>query len=131
MSSRPAKLGRLSLLLVGALAAGCVSFYPVETTPEAILRTVHSGDTVRMTTREREELEMRVWTVGDEYIRGDTGGGPSALRAVRLDLIESIEIEQPNLKKAMLAILLPALIGIAVICHNQGCESSWGLSTSY
>lgn len=127
------RIGRMStpvIALLAALTAGCVSYYPVETTPEGILSTIGSGDVVRMTTRDRGAIEMRVWSVSDEHVRGKVEP-EQELVDVRLDLIESLEIERPDLKKAMLRILLPAVVGVALLCKHQDCESHSILTATF
>jgi len=115
----------VSLLCLAFACAGCVSFVTVETTPEAMLETIRPADKVRVTLRDGSELMLSVRSVGDEFLRGRAVDASAAeLVDVRLDRIAALEVERPNLKKAMLTILLPAVIGVAAICHNRGCESS-------
>lgn len=115
---------RLALLAFAALIAGCVSLYPVEPTPEGILRSVAPGDTVKIATRDGSEMTLQVRLVTDFDISGRLRDG-EAQETVRVpyDRIETMDLERPNVKKAMLTTLLPAVIGAVILCNNTDCTT--------
>jgi hypothetical protein len=102
---------------------GCISLSPVESTPEGITAAVAPGDTVRMTTRNRGEIVMRVQIVTDYDLRGRIEDGSGAFESVRYDRIDAISVERLNMKKAMLTTLVPAVIGAVIVCNHSDCES--------
>jgi hypothetical protein len=115
----------LPLALVAACAAlaGCVSFYPLETTPEGIIDGVRPGDVVRLATRDRGEIVMRVRLITQSELEGRVEDGSDTFERVRFDRIESIDIERLNLKKAMLTTFVPAVIAAVIACNNTGCQT--------
>lgn len=106
-----------------ALLSACASFYPVEATPEGIARNVAPGDTVRLQTRDEDEMHMLVISVNDYALRGrvDARGDREAL--VPFDRIEGLEVERLNMRKALLRIVLPVVAGAAIICNNTDCST--------
>lgn len=113
----------LSLVWTVCACAGCASFQAVETTPEAILATINPADTVHVTLRDGREITLGVRSVSDEFLRGQPAAPPDAIPVeIRLDRIAALEVERPNLRKAMLTIFLPAVVGVAVICSHQDCR---------
>jgi len=121
--ARSPKLVWLVLTLACATSGGCVSFEAVETTPESMLATIHPADVVRATLRDGQILTLRVRTLSDEFLRGQpVDDSEAGLVDIRLDRIAALELERPNLRKAMLTIFLPAVVGVAVICRHQDCR---------
>lgn len=129
-------MGRLargsSATLKGAAAvlaalglAGCATYEPVERTPEGILDAVGPGDRVRVTTRDADELELLVWTVGDSELAGRRDGGDSEeVARVRYDRIERINVRRLNFRKAMLTTFVPVIVAAIVFCNNTDeCET--------
>lgn len=122
----------LTLAALGACLAGCASFHPVERTPEGILDAVKPGDTIRIRTRQQEELEMLVWTVSESEVRGRLDGGDSEeLRSVRFDRIQTIDVERLDLKKAMLSTFVPVVVGAIIFCNNEDCETRSAVTADF
>ena len=120
---------RTVVTLLCSVLVGCTSFYPVETTPGAFVRDLQPGDTVKLTTRDREEFTLRVLFVTDAEIKGRLKDSGQALD-VRFDRIEALEVEQLNLKKALLTTFLPAVIAVAIACRSQDCDTHTILTTT-
>jgi hypothetical protein len=113
----------LTLALCGYLE-GCATFYPVETTPEAIFESVAPGDTVRITTRDGEELTVLVRSTTGFQITGRVKDMPASdVLEIGLERIETLEVERPNLRKAMLTTFVPAVIAAIVVCNQSDCET--------
>jgi hypothetical protein len=113
----------LTLALCGYLEA-CATFYPVETTPEAILESVAPGDTVRITTLDGEELTVLVRTTTGFQVTGRAKDMPASdVLQIGLERIETLEVERPNLRKAMLTTFVPAVIAAIVVCNQSDCET--------
>jgi hypothetical protein len=103
---------------------GCATFYPVETTPEAISESVAPGDTVRITTPDGEELTMLVRSTTGFKITGRLKDMPASdVLQIGLTRIETLEVERPNLRKAMLTTFVPAVIAAIVVCNHSDCET--------
>jgi hypothetical protein len=120
----PRKVGGvLTLALCGCLE-GCATFYPVETTPEVILESIAPGDTVRITTHDGEELLVLVRLATGFQITGRPKDMPAAdVLQIGLEEIGTLEVERPNLRKAMLTTLVPAVIAAVIACNHQDCET--------
>ncbi len=50
---------------------GACAYQPISATPDAIRASISSGDTVRVTTQNGQELTFRVIEVGPERLSGD------------------------------------------------------------
>jgi hypothetical protein len=117
----------LPLLMVLAVAftvSGCASFYAVETTPEAITRMIEPGDTVRVRTREQGEMKLLVTAISDFEMRGRVNGDADNIVWLRFDRIQLIEIQQLNMRKALLTVVLPVVISAIIVCNNSDCRTS-------
>jgi hypothetical protein len=113
----------LTLAFCGYLV-GCATFYPVETTPEAISESVAPGDTVRITTLDGEELTVLVRTTTGFQIIGRLKDMPASdVLQIGLERIETLEVERANLRKAMLTTFVPAVIAAIVVCNQSDCET--------
>ena len=113
----------LTLALCGYLE-GCATFYPVETAPEAISESVMPGDTVRITTRDGEELTVLVRSTTGFQITGRVKDMPASdVLQIGLERIETLEVERPNLRKAMLTTFVPVVIAAIVVCNRSDCET--------
>lgn len=124
--------GIVPALLLALGLGGCASMYPVETTPEGIRAAIRSGDTVRIRTRQQEELTMLVWTLSNSDIRGRLDGGDSdEVRRVRYDRIETIGVRRLDLKKAMLSTFVPVVVGAIIFCNNEDCETRSVVTADY
>ncbi|HEX7080644.1 MAG TPA: hypothetical protein VF329_06495 [Gammaproteobacteria bacterium] len=118
------RFGALPVVAAALLcAAGCASFYPVETTPEAITGTIQPGDTVRVRTRDREELVLLVTAINDYRLRGRVDGNPQDVRSLGFDGIERLEIERLNMRRALLTVVLPVVAGAIIACNNGDCRT--------
>ncbi|MBN1238399.1 MAG: hypothetical protein JXB36_07845 [Gammaproteobacteria bacterium] len=115
--------GMTVLVLLTLASSGCASFYPVETTPEGITRNVGPGDTVRVTTRELGEVRLLVTAISDYELRGRIEGDPDDVVWLRFDRIDLLEIQRLNMRKALLGVVLPVVIGAIVICNNSDCRT--------
>jgi hypothetical protein len=118
----PRVRGLLALALAGCLWS-CATFHPIETTPEAILESIAPADTVRITTRNGEEVVLRVRSVTRSHVTGRVRDMPAELLQIRLDQMQTIELERPDLRKAMLTTFVPAVIAAVIICNQQDCET--------
>jgi hypothetical protein len=119
----PKVRGLLTLAACGYLQ-GCATFYPVETTPEAISESVAPGDTVRITTTDGEEVTVLVRSTTGFQITGREKNMPASdVLQIGLERIETLEVERPNLRKAMLTTFVPAVIAAVVICSRSDCET--------
>jgi hypothetical protein len=119
----PKVRGLLTLALCGCLE-GCATFYPVETAPEVILESIAPGDTVRITTRDGQELLVLVRLVTGFQITGRPKDMPAAdVLQIGLERVETLEVERPNLRKAMLSTLVPAVLAAVIVCDRSDCET--------
>lgn len=116
-------MAALLLLALALGSSGCASFYPIETTPEGITANVEPGDTVRVTTRDLGEVMLLVTAVSDYRIRGRVDGNPDEAVWLRFDRIDGLEIQRLSMRKALLSIVLPVVIGAIVICNNTDCRT--------
>lgn len=127
--------GKLFLPLgVVAFAAlgGCATYYPVETTPEAITRNVSPGDTVRLTTRDDEaDMELLVIGVNDYSLHGRIDASADHEALVSFDRIEDLEVERLNMRKALVRIVLPVVVGAAIVCNKTDCSTHGGVGVTY
>jgi len=116
---------RVLVLICAAAAAtsGCASFYPVESTPEGITRNIAPGDTVRALTREHGEVTLLVMAVNDYEMRGRVDKDPEDVLRIRFDSIELLEIERLSMKRALLTVVLPVVVGAIVACNNDDCST--------
>ena len=115
--------GLTVLVLLTLASSGCASFYPVETTPEGITRNVEPGDTVRVTTRELGEVRLLVTAISDYELRGRIEGDAANVVWLRFDRIDLLEIQRLNMRKALLGVVLPVVIGAIIICNNSDCRT--------
>jgi hypothetical protein len=118
----PRVRGLLALALGGCLWS-CATFHPVETTPEAILASIAPADTVRITTRVGDEVILLVRSVTRFHVTGRARETPAELLEIGLDQMQTIEVERPDLRKAMLTTFVPAVIAAVIICNHQDCET--------
>jgi hypothetical protein len=135
-SSTKRRLARTWLHVCGCLAlsvclAGCTSFYPVEQTASAISRGIDPGDTVKLTTRDADEVTMVVWSVGDQEIRGRVQGDSREVVRIEFDRIAIIAVERLNFKRTIFATVVPAVIAAAIACNRQDCESHAVVTAAY
>ncbi|HEU4617753.1 MAG TPA: hypothetical protein VFV10_06900 [Gammaproteobacteria bacterium] len=121
----------LVAVIFGGLA-GCATYYPVETTPEAITRTVLPGDTVRVTTRDdRGEMQLLVIGLNDYSLHGRIDASADHEALVQYDRIEGLEVERLDMRKALLRIVLPVVVGAAIVCHNTDCSTHGLIGATY
>src|SRR5690606_6191273 len=113
----------LPLLALALLSSGCTSFHTIETTPEGITRNIEPGDTVRVMTRELGEVRMLVTAINDYELRGRVDGDADDVVWLSFDRIERLEIQQLSMRKALLGVVLPVVIGAIVICNNSDCRT--------
>jgi hypothetical protein len=125
--------GALSFGLVACAGlGGCATYYPVETTPEAITRTVEPGDTVRLTTRDDEDgMQLLVIGVNDHSLHGRIDASADREALVSFDRIEELEVERLNMRKALLRIVLPVVVGTAIVCNNTDCSTRGLVGATY
>jgi hypothetical protein len=116
------RLPLLTVLAVAFALSGCASFYAVETTPEAITRMIQPGDTVRVMTREQGEMKLLVTAISDFELRGRIDGDADNVVWLRFDHIQFLEIQQLNMRKALLTVVLPVVIG------RRSARRQWSLS---
>jgi hypothetical protein len=114
--------GLLTLSLSSFLAA-CSTFHPVEATPDGILESVAPGDTVRITTWDGTELKMVVLSATRAQVSGRIPAHDWESVRVPIEQIDTVAVERPNVKKAMLTTLVPAVIAAIIICNSQDCET--------
>jgi hypothetical protein len=50
---------------------------------------------------------------------------------IGLERIETLEVERPNLRKAMLTTFVPAVIAAIVVCNQSGCETDAALIATF
>jgi hypothetical protein len=110
---------------------GCATYYPVETTPEAITRTVEPGDTVRVTTRDADDMQLLVIGLDDYSLHGHIDGSADREALVSYDRIEDLEVERLNMRKALLRIVLPVVVGAAIVCNNTDCSTRGFVGATY
>jgi hypothetical protein len=119
-------------LVVLAPLGGCATYYPVETTPEAITRTVAPGDTVRLTTRDDGAgMQLLVIGVNDYSLHGRIDASEDHEALVSFDRIENLEVERLNMRKALLRIVLPVVVGAAIVCNNTDCSTHGLVGATY
>jgi hypothetical protein len=119
-------------LVVLAALGGCATYYPVETTPEAITRTVEPGDTVRLTTRDDEQgMQLLVIGVNDYSLHGRIDAREDHEARVSFDRIEDLEVERLNMRKALLRIVLPVIVGAAIVCNHSDCSTHGLVGATY
>ena len=111
------------LLAMAVAASGCASFHSVETTPEGITRNIEPGDTVRVTTRELGEVRLLVTAINDHEMRGRINGHADEVMWLRFDRIELLEIQRLNMRKALLSVVLPVVVGAIIVCNNNDCRT--------
>lgn len=115
-----------------AALGGCATYYPVETTPEAITRTVSPGDTVRVTTRDDEDdMQLLVIGVNDYSLHGRVDASADHEALVSFDRIEDLEVQRLNMRKALIRIVLPVVVGAAIVCNNTDCSTRGGVGVTY
>jgi hypothetical protein len=115
-----------------AALSGCATYYPVETTPEAITRTIAPGDTVRLKTRDDEDnMQLLVIGIDDYSLHGRIDASPDHEALVPFDRIEDLEIERLNMRKALLRIVLPVVVGAAIVCNNTDCSTHGIIGATY
>jgi hypothetical protein len=89
-----------------------------------ILESINPGDTVRITTRDGEELLVLVRLVTGFQITGRPKDMPAGdVLQIGLEEIGTLEVEHPNLRKAMLTTLVPVVIAAVIACNHQDCET--------
>jgi hypothetical protein len=112
----------LTVLLCGMLV-GCTSFHAVETTPEGIFATVEPGDTVRILMRDGSRMDLMVWSISYEEIRGRTQGRGSEVVRVRFDTIDTLQIERLSLRKTLLSTVVPVVLTAVLVCSRRECNT--------
>lgn len=117
----------VALIAVVLGMSGCTAYHPIETTPEGITRNVGPGDTVRVRTRQEDELRLLVTAIDDREMRGRVDGDLSDMRNVRFDGISSLDVERPSMRRTVLAVVLPVVAGLVIACNNGDCRTRSGL----
>ncbi len=132
------KLGSLFAFALVSSLLGCMSFHSVEATPDGVMEMVLPGDTVRLTTISGDELELFVWLITQDEIRGriklrGRSKGDNIGEEVRVSLnrIAAIEVGRLDFKKTVLWTVIPTVVGMAIICARKGCDTSAALTVTY
>src|SRR5690606_10723301 len=76
----PMRSRMFPVLALAAVLSGCATYQPIETTPEAIAGHVAPGDSVRVVTRDENELRFLVTYVDDAEIAGRVDGDGEPVR---------------------------------------------------
>ncbi|HEX6993442.1 MAG TPA: hypothetical protein VF339_04770 [Gammaproteobacteria bacterium] len=116
---------RLRTFAIAALAivlSGCATYQPIETTPEGIAGHVAPGDSVRVITRDENELRFLVTYVDDAEISGRVDGDGAPVR-LSFDAIRRIEIHRFSMRRTLLGVVLPVVVGALVVCNNDDCRT--------
>jgi hypothetical protein len=113
----------LPAVILGGNLLGCTSFHPVETTPEAIVRSIEPGDTVRIALRDGAEITALVLSLSESELRTRTVDRSAARLVIRFDRIDRLDVERLDMRRAVLTGVLPALIAMAVVCERQECRT--------
>ncbi len=118
---RHAAWAALTAVAIGV--SGCAAYHPVETTPEGIQRSVEPGDTVRGITRQQDEFRLLVTAIDDREMRGRPNGDRAETRELRFDLIESLAVQRPSMRRTLLVVVLPVVAGIVIACSIDDCRT--------
>jgi hypothetical protein len=122
-------LRALSLIFMLAAAGGCASFYELEKTPEGITDGVRPGDTVRVTTEDLGRVRVLVMAINDYELRGRINGNADDVVMLRYDHIDTIEVQHLNMRKALLSVVLPVVVGAIVVCNNTECRTDGSIDS--
>ncbi len=132
------RLGSLFAFALVSSLLGCTSFHPVEATPDKVVELVLPGDTVRLTTISGDELVLFVWFVTQDEIRGRIklrgrmkGDNIGEEVRVSLNRIAAIEVGRLDFKKTVLWTVVPAVVGMAIICARKGCDTRATVTAIY
>jgi|SRR5690606_10603673 len=107
---------------LAALSSGCATYQPIEATPEGIVATVAPGDSVRVITRDGNEMDLLVITIDDAVIRGRLDGGGEEVR-LSFDAIDVIELHRFSMRRTLLGVVLPVVAGAIIACNNGDCRT--------
>jgi len=112
----------LSVAALAAVLSGCATYQPIETTPEGIVGHVAPGDSVRVLTRDANEVRFLVTYVDDAEIRGrgDDDGEPVRLS---FDAISRLEIHRFSMRRTLLGVVLPVVVGAVIACNHDDCRT--------
>jgi len=110
------------VLALAAVLPGCATYQPVETTPEGIVRYVSPGDSVRVTTRDENEVRFLVTYVDDAEIAGRVDDDGEAIR-LPFDAIRRLEIHRFSMRRTLLGVVLPVVVGAVIVCNNDDCRT--------
>ena len=116
-----------ALLAVAVGTSGCTAYHPIETTPEGIRRSVAPGDTVRLRTRQEDEVRLLVIAIDDREMRGREDVESRDTRTVRFDAISSLDVQRPSMRRTVLAVVLPVVAGLIIACNNSDCRTRSGV----
>lgn len=116
-----------ALLAVAVGTSGCTAYHPIETTPEGIRRSVAPGDTVRLRTRQEDEVRLLVIAIDDREMRGREDVESRDTRTVRFDAISSLDVQRPSMRRTVLAVVLPVIAGLIIACNNSDCRTRSGV----
>jgi hypothetical protein len=72
-------------------------------------------------TREQGEMKLLVTAISDFELRGRIDGDADNVVWLRFDRIQFLEIQQLNMRKALLTVVLPVVIGAIIVCNNSDC----------
>ena len=111
-----------AVAVLAALASGCATYQPVETTPEGIVGAVAPGDSVRVITRDGNEMDLLVITIDDAEMRGRLNGGAEQVR-LSFDAIDVIEVHRFSMRRTLLGVVLPVVAGAIIACNNDDCRT--------
>jgi hypothetical protein len=122
----------IAVVAASALAtSGCAAYYPVETSPATIRRSIEPGDTVRVAAGGDEELRLLVTAIDDRRMRGHVEGRGERSAQFELDAIESLEVERLSMRRALLTIVLPVVAGAIIACNVGDCRARSSLDARY
>ncbi len=110
------------VLALAAVLSGCATYQPIETTPEAIAGHVAPGDSVRVVTRDENELRFLVTYVDDAEIAGRVDGDGEPVR-LSFDAIRRLEIHRFSMRRTLLGVVLPVVVGAVIVCNNDDCRT--------
>jgi len=109
-------------VLAVVLSSGCATYQPIETTPEGIAGNVAPGDSVRVITRDDNEIRFLVTAVNAAEIRGRVDGDGEPVR-LSFDAISLLEIHRFSMRRTLLGVVLPVVAGAVVACSNDDCRT--------